>query len=88
MLAHRALVERLQALSPGALTRVLLTGEGEAPPAAPPGVSFAALVDGAGEPAADLLATEAPIEPWDMQSIISTPWGRTPSIASPRMIAA
>lgn len=72
MLAHRALVKRLQDLSPGALRRVLLTGEGEAPSAPLAGVSFAALVDAAGEPGADLLATETPIEPWDTQSIMYT----------------
>ncbi|MCW3154035.1 AMP-binding protein [Achromobacter spanius] len=77
MLAHRALVGRLQELPPGALRQVLLTGEGDGgtssrPSEPPAGVSFAPLADEAGDPAPDLLATESPIEPWDTQSIMYT----------------
>ncbi len=73
MLAHRALASRLQDLAPGALSRVLLTGEGQAQPAVPAGVALADLVDAPGEPSADdLLPTEVPIEPWDTQSIMYT----------------
>ncbi|MNU32548.1 Long-chain-fatty-acid--CoA ligase [compost metagenome] len=73
MLAHRALAGRLRELAPGALSRVLLTGEAEAEPSVPAGVALAELEDAPGEPAAgDLLATESPIEPWDTQSIMYT----------------
>lgn len=77
MLAHRALVGRLQELQPGALRHVLLTGEGDGGTLINPseplaGVSFAPLVDEPGDPAPDLLATDTPIEPWDTQSIMYT----------------
>ncbi|PPA77616.1 ATP-dependent acyl-CoA ligase [Achromobacter spanius] len=74
MVAHRALAGRLHDVAPGALTRVLLTGEEprDAPLQPPAGVSFAPLSDAADAPPPALLALDAPIEPWDMQSIMYT----------------
>lgn len=74
MVAHRALAGRLHDVAPGALARVLLTGDeqGDAPLQPPAGVSFAPLSDAADAPPPALLALDAPIEPWDTQSIMYT----------------
>ncbi|WP_332609815.1 AMP-binding protein [Achromobacter sp. ESBL13] len=74
MVAHRALAGRLHDVAPGALARVLLTGDeqGDAPLQPPAGVSFAPLSDAADARPPALLDLDAPIEPWDTQSIMYT----------------
>ena len=69
MIAHPALVARLDGLAHGALEQVLLAGPGEA--AATGGLPVSRLVDPATVPD-DALALERPIEPWDVQAIMYT----------------
>jgi len=69
MIAHPALVARLDGLERGALKTVLLAGPGEA--AAPDGLAVARLADPAAVPD-DALALERPIDPWDVQAIMYT----------------
>lgn len=71
MVAHPALVERLQGLALGALEQVLLAAGGDAADPAIDGVAVGRLA----EPdavAADELALDRPIQPWDVQAIMYT----------------
>jgi len=69
LVAHPALVARLDGIGHGALERVLLAGPGDA--AAVDGLEFGRLVD-PDTVADDALALARSIEPWDVQAIMYT----------------
>lgn len=71
MVAHPALVERLEGIGRGALARVLLAGPAEAGAPDVDGLAVARLADPDAVPD-DALALERPIEPWDTQAIMYT----------------
>lgn len=70
MLAHPSLLERLEGVAPGALRQVFVVGGLGVPPASA-GLLVSHLLEKE-VPDGELLATERPIEPWDVQSIMYT----------------
>jgi crotonobetaine/carnitine-CoA ligase len=70
LIAHQALLPRLEGLSPGTVTCVLTVGHADSPAPDLPGLVVAPLLDPANAPTS--LPLERPIMPWDVQAIMYT----------------